>query len=202
MIEHLASACDLNRANDRSLVHPAIGFNSGVSNWCWGLPRNMVWSHIALRGFHHLSHTGTPENGMPTPLRANRCFLAVLLLLPSAISAQSQIRPPLHTSGHAILDAAGHLVRLTSVNWYGFDQKEFLVGGLDHAPLATIIAKIQEIGVNSVRFPVGQRNAGAQSCGSRVRNQGQSTISRQACDGNYGRCDRCSGPCAPHDYSR
>ena len=48
---------------------------------------------------------------------------------------------------------AGHLVRLTSVNWYGFDQKELVVGGLDHAPLATIISQIRAIGVNSVRLP-------------------------------------------------
>ncbi len=51
------------------------------------------------------------------------------------------------------MDAAGHSVRLTSVNWYGFDQKEFVVGGLDHAPLATIVSEIVALGVNSVRLP-------------------------------------------------
>ena len=44
-------------------------------------------------------------------------------------------------------------MRLTSVNWYGFDQKEFVVGGLDHAPLEAIIGQIREIGVNSIRLP-------------------------------------------------
>jgi endoglucanase len=44
-------------------------------------------------------------------------------------------------------------VRLTSVNWYGFDQKEFVAGGLDHAPLDAIIRQIEAIGVNSVRLP-------------------------------------------------
>lgn len=44
-------------------------------------------------------------------------------------------------------------MRLASVNWYGFDQKEYVVGGLDHAPLDEIIAQIQQIGVNSVRLP-------------------------------------------------
>ena len=78
--------------------------------------------------------------------------LILILLAASALAAQP-IRPPLHTEGHAILDAAGHPVRLTSVNWYGFDQKEFVAGGLDHAPLATIVRKIQDLGVNSVRLP-------------------------------------------------
>ena len=61
--------------------------------------------------------------------------------------------PPLHTEGHHIIDSAGHTVRLASVNWYGFDEKEYVAGGLDHAPLATIIAQIHAIGVNSVRLP-------------------------------------------------
>jgi endoglucanase len=63
------------------------------------------------------------------------------------------IAPPLHTDGHRIVDASGRAVRLTSVNWYGFDQKEYVAGGLDHAPLATIVGQIRAIGVNSVRLP-------------------------------------------------
>ncbi len=63
------------------------------------------------------------------------------------------IKPPLHTEGHDIVDAVGKPVRLTSVNWYGFDQKEFVAGGLDHAPLQTIVNEIRELGVNSVRLP-------------------------------------------------
>jgi endoglucanase len=79
----------------------------------------------------------------------------ICVFLISALStAQSlPIVPPLHTSGHDILDSMGHKVRLTSVNWYGFDQKEFVVGGLDHAPLATIVQEIVDLGVNSVRLP-------------------------------------------------
>jgi endoglucanase len=64
-----------------------------------------------------------------------------------------QTRPPLHTSGYGILDVAGEPVRLASVNWYGFDQKEFVAGGLDVAPLRTIIKQIRDTGVNSVRLP-------------------------------------------------
>jgi len=61
--------------------------------------------------------------------------------------------PPLHTDGLHIVDSTGHVVRLTSVNWYGFDEKEFVVGGLDHAPLEAIVTQIRQIGVNSVRLP-------------------------------------------------
>jgi len=70
-----------------------------------------------------------------------------------ADAQQPRFSPPLHTRGHQILDAAGRPVRLTSVNWYGFDQKEYVVGGLDHAPLSTIVHQIVGLGVNSVRLP-------------------------------------------------
>jgi endoglucanase len=84
-----------------------------------------------------------------------RSLIAVCLAVTSVV-ATAQVRhaePPLHTRGHDILDSAGHRVRLTSVNWYGFDQKDFVVGGLDHAPLATIVKEIADLGVNSVRLP-------------------------------------------------
>lgn len=88
----------------------------------------------------------------------NSClpFLCTFLLSLATLAAwgeRATIVPPLHTDGYRIVDAAGHAVRLTSVNWYGFDEKEYVVGGLDHAPLETIIAQIKKIGVNSVRLP-------------------------------------------------
>jgi endoglucanase len=90
----------------------------------------------------------------PRPTRAAHFFVVMLpLVLPAAVLAQQPIRPPLHAIGHKILDSAGRVVRLTSVNWYGFDQKEYLAGGLDHARIETIIGQIRDIGVNSVRLP-------------------------------------------------
>jgi endoglucanase len=83
-------------------------------------------------------------------------FVAALLFLfltEQPGYSQQPIHPPLHTSGHQILDAANRPVRLASVNWYGFDQKEFVAGGLDHAPLDAIVAQIRALGVNSVRLP-------------------------------------------------
>ena len=86
-------------------------------------------------------------------LRAFFLFVFLLCPTPPALIAQQDVRPPLHTSGHDILDSAERHVRITSVNWYGFDQKEFVAGGLDVAPLQVIIDEIRAIGVNSVRLP-------------------------------------------------
>jgi endoglucanase len=80
--------------------------------------------------------------------------VVVLLFFPSyQAKAQRDWRPPLHTEGHRIVDSQNRSVRLASVNWYGFDQKEFVAGGLDHQPLALIVKEIKEMGMNSVRLP-------------------------------------------------
>jgi endoglucanase len=90
---------------------------------------------------------------MTSHLRAYLLFVYLLFAVPVALFAQQDVRFPLHTSGYDIVDVAGRRVRLTSVNWYGFDQKEFVAGGLDVAPLQVIIDQIHAIGVNSVRLP-------------------------------------------------
>ena len=90
---------------------------------------------------------------MTSSLRVFLLIACLLSAMPSALRAQQKIHPPLHTNGYELFDAARHRVRLTSVNWYGFDQKEFVAGGLDVAPLQTIIEQIRAIGVNSVRLP-------------------------------------------------
>src|SRR4051812_32340457 len=88
--------------------------------------------------------------GIRAVLLAGACLVFGIA---GAHAQQTEIAPPLHTDGHRIVDAAGHTVRLTSVNWYGFDEKEYVAGGLDHAPLAKIVEQIRAIGVNSVRLP-------------------------------------------------
>ena len=77
----------------------------------------------------------------------------LVLFTAGAARAQQAITPPLHTSGHRILDAKNHRVRLASANWYGFDQKEFVPGGLDHATIEQIIEQIHALGLNSIRLP-------------------------------------------------
>jgi endoglucanase len=81
------------------------------------------------------------------------CAAFSLVALSAASNAQQTATPPLHASGYQILDSKDRVVRLSSVNWYGFDQKEFVAGGLDHAPLDKIIEQIHSLGVNSVRLP-------------------------------------------------
>ena len=59
----------------------------------------------------------------------------------------------MHTEGRYIVDANGQRVKLAAVNWYGAEEKDFVVAGLDDAPLADIAHRIRAMGFNAVRLP-------------------------------------------------
>ena len=48
-------------------------------------------------------------------------LLPLSLIATLCLAQPPRIAPPLHTEGYRILDSAKHPVRLTSVNWYGFE---------------------------------------------------------------------------------
>jgi endoglucanase len=117
-----------------------------------------ISSPISIKLFFTFDFSGPMKANGHSPggrlARFVRVAAVVLALaIPCGLVAQEKILPPLHTSGHQILDAKNRPVRLASVNWFGFDQKEFVVGGLDHAPLAEILRQIHALGLNSVRLP-------------------------------------------------
>lgn len=60
---------------------------------------------------------------------------------------------PLHTESRWILDAKGQRFKLAAVNWYGAEEKDYVVAGLDVAPLPDIARRIAELGYNAVRLP-------------------------------------------------
>jgi endoglucanase len=63
------------------------------------------------------------------------------------------MQPPLRTDGRWIVDAKRRRVKLAGVNWYGAEERDQVVGGLDHQPLDRIAACIAAMGFNSVRLP-------------------------------------------------
>jgi endoglucanase len=67
--------------------------------------------------------------------------------------AKPTVRPPLRTDGRWIIDAKRRRVKLAGVNWYGAEERDMIVGGLDHQPLDRIAACIAAMGFNSVRLP-------------------------------------------------
>lgn len=70
-----------------------------------------------------------------------------------ANSATLPFTPPFRTKGRHILDARNASVKLTSVNWYGASDVNFIPSGLDVRHRDDIAALIRGLGFNSVRLP-------------------------------------------------
>lgn len=83
------------------------------------------------------------------------CFTPTLLTFFTTsvlFAAQPQITLPLHTDGRWIVDAAGTRVKLSSVNWYGAEEQDHVVAGLEIDALQHIAHRIKTMGFNSVRL--------------------------------------------------
>ena len=77
---------------------------------------------------------------------------------PLAADASTDAAPllpplPLHTESRWIVDANGHRIKLASVNWYGAEEKDFVVAGLDKQDVRAIAHLVHQMGFNSVRLP-------------------------------------------------
>lgn len=59
----------------------------------------------------------------------------------------------LHARGTDIVDAADQPVTLNGLNWYGAEQSDFVVGGLDYEPYQAILQTIRILGYNAIRLP-------------------------------------------------
>ena len=59
----------------------------------------------------------------------------------------------LYTKGSRILDSAGNEVRLTGLNWFGFEGPSRVPYGLDRRPLASILDQVKSLGYNTLRIP-------------------------------------------------
>lgn len=77
--------------------------------------------------------------------------LALSFFLPSVTLAQGT--GYWHTSGNKLLDANGATVRITGINWYGFETTRAVPGGLTSQDYKAILTTISNLGYNTVRIP-------------------------------------------------
>jgi aryl-phospho-beta-D-glucosidase BglC (GH1 family) len=59
----------------------------------------------------------------------------------------------LHAQGTQMVDATNAPVHLAGLNWYGAEQQDYVVGGLDYAPYQSILWAIKRAGYNNIRLP-------------------------------------------------
>jgi endoglucanase len=58
-----------------------------------------------------------------------------------------------HTSGSQIIDNAGKAIRISGINWYGFETTDEVVHGLYSQDYHTILTDIHQLGYNTIRLP-------------------------------------------------
>ena len=57
------------------------------------------------------------------------------------------------TNGRQILDANGQPVRMTGINWFGFETNNFCPHGLWARNLTDVLQQIRSLGYNTIRLP-------------------------------------------------
>ncbi|MDQ2886213.1 MAG: cellulase family glycosylhydrolase [Chloroflexota bacterium] len=60
---------------------------------------------------------------------------------------------PWHTQGAQILDANNRPIRITGVNWFGFETDTFVVHGLQSRNYQDMLKQIKSLGYNTIRLP-------------------------------------------------
>ncbi len=58
-----------------------------------------------------------------------------------------------HTSGSKILDANNQQVRITGINWFGFETGNYVVHGLWSRDYKDVLNQIKSLGYNTIRLP-------------------------------------------------
>ncbi|MGH2448140.1 MAG: glycoside hydrolase family 5 protein, partial [Chloroflexota bacterium] len=68
-------------------------------------------------------------------------------------SALSRLPSWLHAQGNQIVRADGTPVQLNALSWYGAEESDFVVGGLEYQPYQSILQDIRRLGYNAIRLP-------------------------------------------------
>ena len=82
-------------------------------------------------------------------------LLAIFLLCVPFLSGQST--GYWHTSGNRILDSSNKPVRISGINWYGFETASQTVNGLYAQDYKFILQKVKADGFNAVRIPLSSQ---------------------------------------------
>jgi endoglucanase len=85
-------------------------------------------------------------------LHSRTCSAALLLLAASTSSLFAAGEGYWHTNGNQILDAAGKPVRITGVNWFGFET-DYAPHGLWTRNYKDMMDQMKSLGFNTIRLP-------------------------------------------------
>ncbi|GAA3522176.1 hypothetical protein GCM10022393_40890 [Aquimarina addita] len=80
-------------------------------------------------------------------------LLVLTLLFSNVFSVLGQQQNFLTASGNTLYDATGKEVRLTGVNWFGFETALYHPHGIWSRDMKSVLQQIKDIGFNTIRVP-------------------------------------------------
>ena len=81
-------------------------------------------------------------------------YLVILLLLFGNVSeVLAQQQNFLTSSGNKLYDTTGKEVRLTGVNWFGFETQNYSPHGIWSRDMKSVLQQIKDLGFNTIRVP-------------------------------------------------
>jgi endoglucanase len=118
-------------------------------NLVWGIPYPAIGGTAGPTAVH----TAAPTAGV-TPVTGPTAFpTQPIAAAPSPIpnSANDDF---LHTAGNNIVDKNGMVVRLTGINWFGYNSETHAFDGLWSCDLKNSLTQIAQRGFNVLRIPI------------------------------------------------
>ncbi|MBW1295589.1 cellulase family glycosylhydrolase [Aquimarina litoralis] len=79
--------------------------------------------------------------------------IVLLFLLGNVSSAFAQQQNWLSVSGNKLFDSTGKEVRLTGVNWFGFETQTYFPHGIWSRDMKSVLQQIKDLGFNTIRVP-------------------------------------------------
>ncbi|SNR17255.1 cellulase family glycosylhydrolase [Tenacibaculum jejuense] len=79
--------------------------------------------------------------------------LIVLLCLCLGVIVTGQEQNWLSVSGNKLFDSRGQEVRLTGVNWFGFETQNYFPHGIWTRDMKSVLQQIKDLGFNTIRVP-------------------------------------------------
>ncbi len=80
-------------------------------------------------------------------------LLSIVLLVMVATVVQAQQQNYLTVSGNKLYDIRGQQVRLTGLNWFGFETSNLVLHGLWARDMKSMLQEIKDLGFNTLRVP-------------------------------------------------
>lgn len=90
---------------------------------------------------------------MKNTININKWVLLVFLVLGILGNTFAQQQNWLSVSGNKLFDSAGNEVRLTGVNWFGFETQTYFPHGVWTRDMKSVLQQIKDLGFNTIRVP-------------------------------------------------